>query len=151
MRAVKSDTIESLKIQLNKLEAKVDELKIQREMMEKVLAYISKANDIAYMNNGARDKQLGQLNGMVILMATGITEFLYDKFGGNAAEVGRVLQLLTGYSAEEYSRIIGQGGCEPTRIDPNSADSALEQLATHIESIGSKKVATQVRDLGSSQ
>lgn len=99
------------------------------------------------MNNGARDKQLGQMNVMVVLIATGITEFLYDKFGGNAAEVGRVLQLLTGYSAEEYSRIIGQGGCDPTRLDPNSTDSALEQLAKHLEGIGSKKVANQVREL----
>lgn len=147
MNTLKSETIKSLKAQLNTLETKVDELKIQREMMEKVLAYIHKANDIAYMNNGARDKQLGQLNVMVILIATGITEILYDKFGGNAAEVGRVLQLLTGYSAEEYSRIIGQGGCDPTRLDPNSTDSALEQLAKHLEGIGSKKVANQVREL----
>jgi hypothetical protein len=151
MRVVKSDTLESLKVQVNRLEAKVDELLFQKEIMEKVLVYLHKANDVAYMNNAARDKQLGQLNVMVILMATGITEFLYDKFGGTAAEVGRVLQLLTGYSAEEYSRIIGKGGCDPTKLDPNSADSALEQLAKHVDGIGSKKVANQVRSLGSSR
>lgn len=47
MNTLKSETIKSLKAQLNTLETKVDELIIQREMMEKVLAYIHKANDIA--------------------------------------------------------------------------------------------------------
>lgn len=151
MRAVRNDSIDSIRLELRSLEAKIDQLIDQSDLMPKVLESIRSSNEVAAMNNGARAKQLGQINVMVLLIATGVIDLLYKGSNNNAAEVGRFLQLITGYSAEEYGRIIGNGGCNPTKIDFSSGDSPFEQLAKHLEAHNCKKIAQSVRILGSSQ
>jgi hypothetical protein len=150
MKAVYSGTIESLKIEIRQLSDKLDTILEQRELLHKALSAIVEANKLAAANNGSRPNQLGQHNIFVIFKATGILDLLYKNLGDNAAETGRMLELITGYAADEFSRMLGREEFTPTKLDVSSADNALEQLAKHLEANKSPKVARAVRLLGQS-
>ena len=151
MKAIYSGTVESIKIELRQVSQKLDTVLEQRDLLKRALDAIVEANKLAARNNGSRPNQLGQQNIFVIFKATGLLDLIYQNLGDNAAETGRMLELITGYTGDEYARIIGRGLCTPTKLDIDSADSAIEQLAKHLESNRSPKVARAVRELGRSQ
>ena len=151
MKAVYSGTIESLKIDIKQLSDKLDMILEQRELLHKVFSALEEANKLAAANNGSRPSQLGQHNIFVIFKATGILDLLYKNLGDNAAETGRMLELITGFAADEFSRMLGREEFTPTKLDVSSADNALEQLAKHLELNKSPKVARAVRLLGQSK
>jgi hypothetical protein len=150
MKAIYSGTVESIKIELQQVSQKLDKVLEQRELLQKALTAIEEANMLATANNGSRPNQLGQQNIFVIFKATGVLDLLYENLGDNAAETGRMLELFTGYAADEFSRMIGRVEFIATKLDSSSADSALEQLAKHLEVNRSPKVARSVRELGRS-
>jgi len=150
MKAIYSGTVESIKIELQQVSQKLDKVLEQRELLQKALTAIEEANMLATANNGSRPNQLGQQNIFVIFKATGVLDLLYENLGDNAAETGRMLELITGYAADEFSRMLGRVEFIATKLDSSSADSALEQLAKHLEVNRSPKVARSVRELGRS-
>ena len=150
MKAIYSGTVESIKIELQQVSQKLDKVLEQRELLQKALTAIEEANMLATANNGSRPNQHGQQNIFVIFKATGVLDLLYENLGDNAAETGRMLELITGYAADEFSRMIGRVEFIATKLDSSSADSALEQLAKHLEVNRSPKVARSVRELGRS-
>jgi len=150
MKSIYSGTVESIKIELQQVSQKLDKVLEQRELLQKALTAIEEANMLATANNGSRPNQLGQQNIFVIFKATGVLDLLYENLGDNAAETGRMLELITGYAADEFSRMLGRVEFIATKLDSSSADSALEQLAKHLEVNRSPKVARSVRELGRS-
>lgn len=151
MRVIKEGTVESIKIELRGVQEKLDELLRQKLLLQRVLESNIEANKLAAANHNSRPNQLGQQNIFVIFKATGILDLIYQNLGENAAETGRMLELITGYTSDEFARIIGRGEVTPTKLDPDSADSAFEQLAKHLEGNRSKEVARAVRELGRSR
>jgi hypothetical protein len=150
MKAIYSGTVESIKVELQEVSRKLEMVLEQRELLQRAMIAIEEANRLATANNGSRPNQLGQQNIFVIFKATGILDLIYENFGENAAETGRILELITGYTSDEYARIIGRGEVTPTKLDPDSAENAFEQLAEHLERNKGKKVARAVRALGRS-
>ena len=151
MRVIKEGTVESIKIELRGVQEKLDELLRQRLLLQRVLESSIESSKLAAANHSSRPNQLGQQNIFVIFKVTGILDLIYQNLGENKAETGRMLELITGYTSDEFARIIGRGEVMPTKLDPDSADSAFEQLAKNLEGNKSRKVARAVRELGRSR
>ena len=84
---------------------------------------------------------------MVLLKATGFIKSAYETYGKHDTEIARVLELITGYSNENFRKALSAGEINISAIDRGSADSEKKQMIDHLKQIGCKVTADKVNDL----
>lgn len=90
----------------------------------------------------AKNRQWNQGNGFYLLNVTGAIKGMRKQYGGKEdSEMARVLELVTGFNAEGYRKILGQGKGGISPLDRESALDAKQQLAEFLKDYGCGKTA----------
>ena len=137
METIKKDTVRQLTSEIKKLTSTVqtlqDDVKGWKADYSELVTILKPAiEEMVDASNGhreARKKQLDPTSVLVLAKALGFITTLNQVYGGsNHSESGRVLCLLTGYSAEEFRRALSSGKESFSVIYKDSMEPKPDQL-----------------------
>lgn len=156
MEVKKKDTVSELVSVIQSLETKIVSLESKVEASKQDYSYLLKIltpllQDLQEKSEGhseARKNQMKFNHVMVLLNATGFIKSATATYGGQQnSELGRVLELITGYSKEEFRKALSKGGVDINPIDRDSADTPEQQIVAHLRQFGCKITADKVDEL----
>ena len=155
MEVIKKDTVSELVSVIKSLEAKVVSLeeRVQSsknnysELIETLTPLLHDLQNRSEGHSEARKNQMRFNHVMVLLNATGFIKSAYATYGKQDSEIGRVLELITGFSQEEFRQSISKGEIDISPIDRNSADTPEQQMVDHLRQFKCKITADKVDKL----
>jgi len=158
MEVIKKDTVSELVSVIKSLESKVVSLeeRVQSskhdysELLETLTPLLHDLQNRSEGHSEARKNQMRFNHIMVLLNATGFIKSAYSTYGKQDSEIGRVLELITGFSQEEFRQSISKGEkgeIDISPIDRNSADTPEQQMVDHLRQFGCKITADKVDEL----
>ena len=156
MKAVKNGEISQLSSVIKSLESKIVSLETQiqysknnyDELIELLKPLLHDLLDKSEGQRVARKNQMRFKQVMVLLYATGFIKSASATYGGQQnSEIGRILELITGYSKEEFRKALSKGEIEISPIDRDSADTPKQQMLDHLMKLKCKLTADKVDEL----
>jgi len=156
MKANKKGEVSELVSVIKSLESKVVSLEAQiqsskhdySELLETLKPLLQDLQDRSEGHSDARKNQMRSNHVMVLLNATGFIKSACATYGGQQnSEIGRILELITGYSKEEFRKALSKGEIDISPIDRNSADTPEQQMVDHLRQFKCKITADKVDEL----
>lgn len=156
MITIKKGTVSELVSVIKSLESKVVSLEAQiqssqhdsSELIQTLKPLLQDLQDRSEGHNEARKNQMRFNNVMVLLNATGFIKSASATYGGQQnSEIGRILELITGYSKEEFRKALSKGEIDISSIDKNSADKPEKQMVDRLRQFKCKITADKVEEL----
>jgi hypothetical protein len=155
MITIKKETVSQLVSVIKSLESKVVSLEERvnssqqdySQLLEILKPLLQDLQDSSEGHKQARGNQMMSSHIMVLLKATGFIKSAYETYGKHDSEIARVLELITGYSNENFRKALSAGEINISAIDRGSADSEKKQMIDHLKQIGCKVTADKVNDL----
>ena len=156
MIPIKQGEISELVSVIKSLESKVVSLEEQvqsskhdySELLEILKPLLQDLQDRSEGHSEARKSQMRFNHVMVLLNATGFIKSASATYGGQQnSEIGRILELITGYSKEEFRKALSKGEIDISSIDKNSADKPEKQMVDHLRQFKCKITADKVEEL----